>query len=203
MRASPVALLLAGATVTLAAPARSQMAHPPGMSHAAVVEAASAGGPDFISHDATIAWIDQAGAVHVMRPGTNGFTCVIVVPDPFGGPICGDQVAANWVVALLTGAAAPPVAAAPGIAYMARGGAHYEDASGTVVMEHDQSPHAAGTHRVVEHAHWMLMWPMDPTTSGLPIKENGTGSYIMFTGTPWAHVMIYQDPNLLHAPAHN
>lgn len=194
-------VLVAGAALFAVAPARAQMAHPPGMSHAGVIESASAGGPDFISRDATIGWIDAGGDVHVMRPGTNGFTCVIVVPDPFGGPICGNQAAAGWVVAMLTHAANPPAASAPGIAYMARGGAHYEDAQGNVLMEHDQSPHAAGSHRVTEQAHWMLMIPFDPAATGLPTKENGTGSYIMFSGTPWAHVMVYQDPNQLHAPA--
>ena len=195
------AAIFATAALCAATPAQSQMAHPTGMSHSAVVEAASAGGPDFISRDATIGWIDAQGALHVMRPGTNAFTCVIVVPDPFGGPICGDHAAAGWVLAMLTSAAQPPSGGAPGIAYMAHGGAHYEDASGTVVMEHDQSPHAAGTHRVVERPHWMLMYPFDPAATGLPTKENGTGSYIMFAGTPWAHVMIYQDPNQLRAPA--
>ena len=46
----------------------------------------------------------------------------------------------------------------------------------------------------------MLIWPMDPAASGLPTKENGTGVYVMFAGTPYAHVMVYQDPNQLAAP---
>ena len=203
MRVATTAFLAGAALLFVAAPARAQMAHPPGMSHTQVVETASAGGPDFISRDATIGWIDSGGDVHVMRPGTNGFTCVTVVPDPFGGPICGDRAASAWVVAFLTHAQNPPAASAPGIAYMARGGAHFEDAQGNVLMEHDQSPHAAGSHRVTEQAHWMLIYPFNPAATGLPTKENGTGSYIMFSGTPWAHVMVYQDPNQMHAPAHH
>ncbi len=197
MRTSSLAVL---GTLVLAATAQAQMRHPPGMSHGQVVEAASAGGPTAISQNATIGWIDSTGAFVQMRGGTNGFTCAIIVPDPIGGPICGDAVASAWLMAFLTGQPQPPVAATPGIAYMARGGSHYEDAQGNVLMEHDRSPHAPGARRVTEQAHWMLIWPMDPATTGLPTRENGTGAYIMFAGTPWAHVMVYQDPNLMAAP---
>lgn len=200
MRVSAVSALAATALL-VATPARSQMAHPSGMSHAQVVEAASAGGPAAISQNATIAWIDSAGAVHQMRAGTNGFTCVVVVPDPFDGPICGDQAAAGWLLAMLRHEPRPPAMTAPGIAYMARGGTHYEDATGNVLMEHALTPHAAGSHPVREQPHWMLIWAYDPTSSGLPTKENGSGAYIMFAGTPWAHVMVYQDPNQMAAPA--
>ncbi len=192
---------LAVLTPALATPARAQMAHPPGMSHAQVVEAASAGAPDAIGRNATIAWIDSTGALHQMRAGTNGFTCVIVVPDPLGGPVCGDQNATAWLMAFLRHEPRPPAMSAPGIAYMARGGTHYEDAEGNVLMEHDLSPHAAGSRPVREGAHWMLIWPYDPVATGLPTKENAAGVYIMFAGTPWAHVMVYQDPRQLAAPA--
>lgn len=195
MRAA--AAMVAGAFI-LASPARSQMAHPPGMTHAQVVSAASAGAPASVSRNAAISWIDSAGSMHEMRAGTNGFTCFIAVPDPFGGPICGDPVATAWFGALLTGQSGPPAASAPGVAYMARGGVHYEDAKRNVLMEHNLSKHAAGTRRVLERAHWMLMYPFDSAATGLPTRENGTGSYIMFTGTPWAHLMIYQDPRKMN-----
>ena len=117
-------------------------------------------------------------------------------PDPFAGAICADQVAFAWELAMLHGAATPPAQTAPGIAYMAEGGVHYEDAAGNVLMEHELH-HSATSRRVREPAHWMLIWPYDPAATGLPTKENGAGSYIMFAGTPWAHVMIYQDPNKL------
>lgn len=187
---------LAALALSAATAARAQeMQHPPHMTHNQVIQAASRGGPAFISKDATIAWIDSAANVHQMRAGTNGFTCVIARPDPFAGPICGDQNAAAWLVAFLKGASQPPTASAPGIAYMAAGGVHFEDRQRNVVMEHMLMKHAPGSHRVREPGHWMLIWPYDPATSGLPTKENPSGTYIMFAGTPWAHVMIYQNPN--------
>jgi hypothetical protein len=192
---------LAALALTIATAARAQMEHPAGMSHAQVIEAASAGGPDFISQNAAVAWIDSTGTVHAIRPGTNGFTCVIVRPDPFAGAICGDQTAAAWLVAMLRHDPRPPAMSAPGIAYMAQGGVHYEDAQGNVLMEHELTPHAAGARRVQEPPHWMLIWPVDPAASGLPTKENGAGTYVMFAGTPWAHLMVYQNPRQLTAPA--
>jgi hypothetical protein len=192
---------LTALALVVATASRAQMTHPAGMSHEQVIAAASAGGPDFISQNAAIAWIDSAGAVHAIRPGTNAFTCVIVRPDPFAGAICGDQNAAAWLVSMLHGDAHPPAMTGPGLAYMAQGGVHYEDAQGNVLMEHELTKHAAGARRVQEPPHWMIIWPYDPATSGLPTKENGSGSYIMFAGTPWAHLMVYQNPNRMMTPA--
>ena len=197
MRRSSLALSIAA--VLAAQPAAAQMSHPPGMSHAQVVQTASSGGPESVSRNATIAWIDSGGTAHQMRAGTNGFTCFVLVPDPIGGPICADAAGMGWFNAFLTGQSAPP-AGAPGVAYMARGGAHYEDAQGNVLVEHDHSPHAPGSRRVVEGPHWMLMYPLDPQLTGLPTRENSSGTYIMFAGTPWAHVMVYQDPNRMAMP---
>ena len=185
---------LAVVALAVATSARAQMDHPAGMSHQQVVDAAMAGAPASVARNATIAWVDSAANVHVMQQGTNGYTCVILRPDPFQGPLCGDQNGVTWLMAMLHGQAAPPALSAPGIVYMAAGGTHFEDASGNVLMEHELSPHAAGSHRVREPAHWMMMWPYTEA-SGLPTKENAAGVYIMFAGTPWAHLMIYQDPN--------
>ncbi len=192
-----VALVLVA--LALATRARAQMEHPAGMSHQQVVEAAMAGGPASIARDAAIAWVDSAGTMHQMQPGTNGFTCFIARPDPFHGPLCGDANAVAVFTAMLKGASAPPAISAPGIMYMAGGGVHYEDAQGNVLMEHDLSPHAPGSRRVIEPPHWMLMWNYT-AASGLPTRENASGVYIMFAGTPWAHLMIYQDPNKMGSP---
>jgi len=192
--------LIPACLLVVAAPGQAQMSHPRGMSHAQVVEAASRGGPESISRAAAIAWIDSTGRLHQMRPGSNGFTCFILVPDPIGGPICADQNSMAWFNAFLTGQSAPPALSSPGISYMAAGGAHWEDAQGNVLMEHDLSPHAPGSRRVMEPPHWMVLWPFDPATSGLPARPNASGTYIMFGGTPWAHLMVYQDPARMGAP---
>ncbi len=72
---------------------------------------------------------------------------------------------------------------------MMQGGVHYETPAGDIVMEK-----GANTKDVKEPPHWMLMWPIDPAASGLPTKPNPSGVYVMFAGTPYAHLMIYQNP---------
>jgi hypothetical protein len=42
--------------------------------------------------------------------------------------------------------------------------------------------------------HWMILWPFDPKTSGLPTVHKATGAYIMYAGTPWAHVHVMGAP---------
>jgi hypothetical protein len=159
------------------------------MTDAQFIAAAEGGAPATISAKAAIVRIDPAKkAVTQLRAGTNGFTCGII-PDESKAPFCGDKNASAWFVAAFTGQPKPPNTA-PGISYMAQGGTHYETASGAIVMEA-----GAGTKSVGEPPHWMLMWPIDAAASGLPTRPNPSGVYIMFAGTPFAHVMIYQNPN--------
>jgi hypothetical protein len=47
---------------------------------------------------------------------------------------------------------------------------------------------------VKEPPHWMVMWPFDAAATKLPTQPNPSGVYIMFDGTPYAHLMVYQDP---------
>jgi hypothetical protein len=159
------------------------------MSDADYINAAVAGGPAQITGKAAVARVDDKGISAIVRPGTNGFTCVVGVPGDPDAPFCADQNALTWIVSAATGLS-KPTNAKPGIAYMAQGGVHFETPTGDVVM----MP-GTNTHSVKEPPHWMLMWAFDAATSGLPTKPNSGGVYIMFAGTPYAHLMIYQDPN--------
>ena len=148
--------------------------------------------PPSISANAAIAHVDVAAkAVHVLQPGTNGFTCSLF-PDASAAPVCADQQAWKFLVDAFTGQP-KPTNATPGVAYMAAGGMHYETPDGQMAM----AP-GPNTKEVSEPPHWMLCWPVDAATSGLPTKPMGPGgTYIMFAGTPFAHLMIHQDPKLL------
>ena len=158
------------------------------MTDAQFIQAAQGGAPAAISAKAEIVRIDAAKKMTMeVRPGSNGFTCSII-PDESKAPFCGDKNAWAWFAAAFTGQPKPPNTE-PGISYMAQGGIHYETATGDIVM----AP-GAGTKNVAEPPHWMLMWAFDPAASGLPTKPNASGVYIMFAGTPFAHLMIYQNP---------
>ena len=156
-------------------------------SDAAYIREAEAGAPRATSSKAAITRIDAEGHITNLREGTNGFTCFLL-PDGSNAPFCGDQNATAWAVAAFSKQPKPPNTE-PGVAYMMRGGVHEETPDGKVVME--KGPN---TRSVREPPHWMLLWPVDPATSGLPTRPNPMGVYVMFAGTPYAHLMIYQNP---------
>ncbi len=162
-----------------------------GMSNAQFTTLAESGAPADIASKAAVARIDpKTKTVTQVRAGTNGFTCS-VIPDGTDAPFCGEKNAWAWFAAAFTGQPKPPNTE-PGISYMMQGGVHYETAGGNIMMEK-----AANTKDVKEPPHWMLMWPIDAATSGLPTRPNASGVYIMFAGTPYAHLMVYQNPGAM------
>ncbi|HEY6084063.1 MAG TPA: hypothetical protein VIU63_01625 [Nitrospira sp.] len=144
--------------------------------------------PAHLSKDAGVMIYGADGKLTEARKSANGFTCIPTVMNlPIPDPMCMDGAALQWLTDL-TGNQPKPSNTVPGIAYMARGGSHYEK-DGKVVMSGE------GAKVVKEPPHWMVMWPFDPAASHLPTKPNPSGSYIMFDGSPYAHLMVYQDPN--------
>jgi hypothetical protein len=162
----------------------------PPEAQAEFIKAAEEGAPARISSKAAIARLEPTGKLIPVRPGSNGFTCTLM-PDESTAPLCADEHALRWFVAAVAKQPKPP-AAAPGVAYMAKGGMHYETPAGEVVMNK-----SAETKDVREPPHWMLLTPLDPAATGIPARPNAGGSYIMFAGTPYAHLMVYQDPKQL------
>jgi hypothetical protein len=144
--------------------------------------------PARVTKEAGVMIYGADGKLTEVRKSSNGFVCIPTVmnlPDP--DPMCMDAAAHQWLTDI-TNNAPKPSNTVPGIAYMARGGSHFEK-DGKVVMP------AEGAKVVKEPPHWMVMWPFDPAASQLPTVPNSSGVYIMFEGSPYAHLMIYQDPN--------
>jgi len=159
------------------------------MSKEQLIKMAESAAPAEISKDATIMIPGEDGKLVEARKGTNGFTCV---PDIDGqskpDPICGDPAAWQWAGDLM-GGAEKPTNTVPGIAYMARGGWHFEK-DGKILMKEEP-----GAKLLTEPPHWMVFFPFDSKTVGLPTMPNKMGVYIMWEGTPFSHLMVYQDPN--------
>lgn len=157
------------------------------------IRLAMSAAPEPIARNAAIIAIDTAGTLVTIKEGTNQFTCLPDLPDtPKADPVCADQNAKQFLTSMLK-SEPNPANKAPGVAYMANGGQHWER-DGKVLMKEE-----AGAELVDEPPHWMITWPFDPKTTGLPTQPNEGGVYIMFDGTPYAHLMIYQDPNKLPA----
>jgi hypothetical protein len=53
---------------------------------------------------------------------------------------------------------------------------------------------AQGNTVVLRKGAWMIMWPFDPKTTGLPTTHKPSGSYIMWAGSPYAHVHVWDTP---------
>ena len=156
------------------------------------VELARSAAPSFISKDATILIVDKDRSFKKVRNGSNGFTCYsdldkIDVPVPS----CMDEAAVQWWNDFIQGKP-KPTNKVPGVAYMAQGALRWEK-DGVIYMDW----HTPGTTRVKEPAHWLLFWPFDPERTKLPTYPGKFGSSIMYSGTPWSHIMIYQDPMLM------
>jgi hypothetical protein len=154
------------------------------------IKAVEEGAPRWISAQAAIARLEPSGATAIVRPGTNGFTCTLMA-DESHTPACGNALGFKWLVAATAHKPVPP-AGGMGVVYMAKGSTHYETPEGEIVM----AP-SAQTKSVREPPHWMLLTPLDPAATGIPTRPNAGGAYIMFAGTPYAHLMIYQDPKML------
>ena len=89
--------------------------------------------PVHIAKEAGVMIYDTAGTLTETRTSANGFTCVPTVmnlPDP--DPMCMDAAARQWLTDIMNNAP-KPTNTIPGIAYMARGGSHFEK-DGNVVM---------------------------------------------------------------------
>lgn len=156
-----------------------------------LINLALSGAPPHIAKEATVMIPGDDGKLMEVKKGINGFTCVPDDPGtPIEDPICSDEAAFQWVNSLMNNDP-KPANTVPGISYMAKGGAHWEK-DGKILMKEE-----LGAKMVKEPPHWMVFWPFDSKASGIPSLPNPGGVWVMFDGTPYAHLMIYQDPNKL------
>ena len=155
------------------------------MSTAEMIRSATSAGPRSISDNATVMAADDSGKMVKIRAGTNAWTCIPDEPNTPGlDPMCIDKSGMEWVSALIA-KKRKPTNTTPGLIYMLQGGS---DISAT-------NPFATTTdHYVSSPAHFMIMWPYDAKTTGFATTPKKTGSWIMWAGTPYAHLMVNQTP---------
>jgi hypothetical protein len=148
------------------------------------IQRALAAAPASIQAGATVMDADMHGKMTVLRKGTNGFTCFPGHPGVVGDDaMCADAQAMMWARDWMAHKPKPSNTA-PGIVYMLSGGTDWSA----------DDPWATKGTPIHEPPHWMIMWPYDPKTSGLSNKFSTTGTWIMDSGTPYAHLMINQKP---------
>jgi hypothetical protein len=150
----------------------------------AKIKRALSAAPPEVAKAAKVVDVDDKGNMTVLREGSNGFTCFPGHPGVVGDvAICMDAASMQWA-SDLSAHKPKPTNTEPGICYMLAGGT---DWSAT-------DPFATSGTPIKEPPHWMIMWPFDPKTGGLSDKESQKGTWIMYAGTPWSHLMINQRP---------
>ena len=153
----------------------------------------STAAPEYIANEATVL---DAG-MNVLREGTNGWTCLPANPrgmsDPENGwkdaheamPVCADGQSMLWMQAYLSGTKPGGDMSSDGYAWMLHGDMGEDNTKPLVFNEED----AAEGHWIESGPHLMRM-PKDPASlEGMTTDFNSGEPYVMFAGTPYAHVM--------------
>jgi hypothetical protein len=148
------------------------------------VARAMSAGPIDVAKSARIVDTDAHGNTVVLREGNNGFTCMPGNPKVVGEPpMCVDAPSMQWF-ADAKAHKPKPTNTVPGITYMLAG----------ATQRSDSDPHDMTSMPIEVGPHWMIMWPFDPKTTGLPATHRPTGAYVMYAGSPYAHLHIMGRP---------
>lgn len=151
-------------------------ARPPMTDEATIVRAMSAAPAD-VGANATIMAVGDDGVMRQLRAGTNGFVCM-AHPEA----MCIDKAWQGWADAWISKKAAPQITGI-GIAYMLQGDA------GASNIDPFATAQTAGNQWVVTPAHIMVLTPDRQHLDALP-AEPGNGPWVMWKGTPYAHIMV-------------
>lgn len=148
------------------------------------IASAESAAPASIAHDASIVTMDAGGKATTLRQGKNGWTCIPDAPEtPGPDPMCMDANAAKWVTAWM--GHKPPPEGTVGVMYMLEGGT---DASNTDPYASKPTAENAWT-RTGPH---IMVVGSKEILSGMPLgaKPNTAAPYVMWAGTPYAHLMV-------------
>jgi hypothetical protein len=131
--------------------------------------------PMEIAKNATVVDWDQT----MLREGSNGWVCL---PDGGNGPMCLDGEFAKWAHAWLNHET--PDVSTVGMSYMLAGG---KDASNTDPFATEPAP---GEDWLIAGPHVMIVVPDPSMLDDLPSDPHSGGPWVMFKGTPYAHIMM-------------
>jgi len=157
----------------------------PTMTQAQKIANAMTAAPMSISGKATILdWpADEKGQPSMLRTGMNGWTCLPDMPDTKGNdPMCMDEPWMKWVEAYMAKRA--PRVGRVGIGYMlAPGGAWGSNTDPYAIKE------TSANHWGHHNPHMMIVVPDVKALDGISTDLDNGGPYVMYAGTPYAHIM--------------
>ncbi|MBV8520830.1 MAG: hypothetical protein JOY71_01645 [Acetobacteraceae bacterium] len=138
--------------------------------------------PPAVASTATVMTMDNK----VLKQGTGAYTCFATPADELANglhePMCLDKPWVAWADAWMN--KKPFKAERSGIAYMLAGdtGASNTDPYATAKTADNQW--------VVEGPHIMVLLPDPAQLDAFPTDPNSGGPYVMWKGTPYAHIMV-------------
>ena len=141
--------------------------------------------PASVAAKATVLdWPAKEGeAPAVLRPGSNGWSCLPDMPDTQGNdPTCLDKPWMTWVAAYLAHKA--PQVSSVGIGYMTAPGGAWGSNTDPYAMS-KASDNQWGLHQ----PHVMILVPDLKSLQAISTDPNNGGPYVMYAGTPYAHIM--------------
>lgn len=162
-----------------------KMTMPKMMTTAEKIANAMTAAPASIAGKATILdWPAKEGdKPAVLRSGSNGWSCLPDMPDTDGNdPACLDQPWMQWVEAYMTHTA--PKVSRVGIGYMTAAGGGWTSNTDPYAMKKTMDNHW-GHH----NPHVMIVVPDVKALEGISTDPNNGGPYVMYPGTPYAHIM--------------
>ncbi len=181
MRPTVVLTLLAVAAIPAAAAAQQKAA--PTTAAARIADAMVAGPTSVTAHATIMDWpASPNGKPMVLRAGTNGWVCYPRMPgQPLDNPMCLDGAWQKLIGAMMAHKAPPP--GAFGLSYML----------GPADASSNTDPYAnkatATNEWGTDGPHLMLIVPAE-ALKGVATKRSKSGAYVMWRGTPYAHIMV-------------
>ena len=163
----------------LAGPPRAASEEP---SKEAKIARAVSAAPPSVGKEATVMDFDGT----VLRKGTNGWHCMPGIMPGDDHPMCNDAVWTKLMAAV--GSKGEFKTDRIGISYMLQGDSNVNNAD---PFDTKQDP---GEMWVQEGPHMMIVTPDTKMLEGLPDDPNQGGPYVMWKGTPYAHIMVPTAP---------
>ncbi|MGI8403077.1 MAG: hypothetical protein ACR2NS_15945 [Gemmatimonadaceae bacterium] len=185
-----IAATTTASTTTSTTPSTSASAAP--TTNEGKIQNAMSAAPDSISSGATIMdWpATTGGKFSQLRAGTNGWICYPSTPAAAGAvgqdPMCLDPEFQKWAGAWMT--KKTPKLAAVGVAYMLQGD------RGASVTDPFAKTAADTKDWVVAGPHIMVAAPNVATLASIQGTPTGGIPWVMWKGTPYAHIMVPVKP---------
>lgn len=151
---------------------------------AALIKSAEAAAPAAVSSGATVYAVGADGQMKTLREGTNGYWCMPNDPaTPSEDPMCGDANSMEWAMAWMS--KKEPPKGKVGLIYMLAGGS---DSSNT-------DPYATAptdTNNWIRTGPHVMIMNATEVMTGYPTdaKPDTSKPYVMWHGTPYAHLMV-------------